>query len=181
MLEEIIVAGSGGQGVMLLGEALAFAAINRELKATWLPSYGPEMMGGTANCSVVISSEEIASPIVEEPLTLICFNLPSLNKFASTVKSGGLIIIDESIINKLPDRSDVEIISIKAKILAQEIGNDRMANMILLGAYLAKKPIVDLSAVFSVLPSVFGPSHAKIIPINRKAIQAGYDLVKKMA
>ena len=89
--------------------------------------------------------------------------------------------MDESIINKLPDRSDVEIISIKAKILAQEIGNDRMANMILLGAYLAKKPIVDLSAVFSVLPSVFGPSHAKIIPINRKAIQAGYDLVKKMA
>jgi len=179
MIEEIIVSGSGGQGVMLLGQVIAYTAIKTGLKATWLPSYGAEMRGGTANCSLVISSEKINSPVVENPSTLICLNQPSMDKFAEKVKEGGLIISNKSLISRCPKNKNLEIFEIKANEIAQKIGSSRVANMILLGTFIAKRPIISIEGAVSSIQAKIGDSNPQIIKLNKQAIEAGYDFVKK--
>lgn len=181
MVEEIIVAGAGGQGVLVLGKVIAVAAIQKGLKTTWLPSYGPEMRGGTANCSVVISSDEVGSPMVEEPTLLICFNQPSIAKFGPTVASGGLILANEDTINDYPAlKADVELVKVPVNTIALSLGNEKMINMVMLGSLLKKRNIVEYDGCVSALKEIWGPEKAeKLLPMNLKAIQSGMEAVAK--
>ena len=174
-MEEIIVAGSGGQGVLLLGEALARGVIEAGNNATWLPSYGPEMRGGTANCSVVLSSEPIGSPLIDEPTILVCFNQPSLTKFAPTVAKGGLIVLNEDAINTWPEVApDIEWVKLKAGSIAGELGNERTINMVMLGALLSKRDFVSMDNIIAALTEIWGEERAgKLMPLNLRAIEAG--------
>lgn len=183
MFEEIIVAGAGGQGVLILGEVLAIAAIVSENKATWLPSYGPEMRGGTANCSVVISSDEVGSPMVEEPTLLVCFNQPSIAKFGPLAASGAWIFANDDAIEEYPEfASGVNVLKLKAGSLAAGLGNARAINMVMLGAILAKKPVVDYDSCIAALKEIWGPQKAeKLLPLNVKAIHIGMEAAAKSA
>jgi len=174
-MEEIIVAGSGGQGVLVLGEALARAAIEAGNNATWLPSYGPEMRGGTANCSVVLSSEPIGSPLIEEPTILICFNQPSLTKFAPMVAKGGLIVVNEDAINTWPEvAEDIDWVKLKAGHIAGELGNEKTINMVMLGALLRKRDFVTIDHLIAGLTEIWGKERTeKLMPLNLRAIEAG--------
>ena len=129
-MEKVIVAGFGGQGVLSLGQMLAYAAMYENMAATWLPSYGPEMRGGTANCSVVIDEKEVASPIIAVPDCLIAMNTPSLFKFQDKVKKGGLVIINSSLISEKCDRDDVKAYYVEANKIAHEVGNDKASNLV---------------------------------------------------
>ena len=174
MLEEIIVAGSGGQGALMLGEVLAIATIYRGQNATWLPSYGPQMRGGTANCSVVLSTEDIASPVVEEPTVAFCLNQPSLNKFGPAVRRGGLVIANDDTIEEYPSLEGVEVVRVQANRLAAEVGNPMVLIMVVLGALLKKRPLVEQEDVVRAMEHVWGEARAKkLVPLNLKAIAAG--------
>lgn len=179
MLEEIIVAGSGGQGALVLGEVLAIAAIYRGQNATWLPSYGPEMRGGTANCSVVLASEDIASPVVEAPTVAICLNQPSLNKFGPIVRNGGLVIANDDTIETYPELPGVEVIRVKGNSLAAELENPKVLNMVVLGALLKKRPVVDREHVVCAMEHIWGKERAqKLLPLNLRAIESGWTAVE---
>lgn len=178
MLEEVIVAGSGGQGVLMLGEVLAIGTIFMGNKATWLPSYGPEMRGGTANCSVVLSSEEIGSPMIEHATAIVCFNQPSILKFAPQIAPNGIIVANDDAIEEYPKVDRAEIVKIKANTLAISLGNERTINMIMLGALLKKCNLIRIDSAKQALEHIWGPEKAqKLIPLNMKAIQCGYDAV----
>ena len=144
MLEEVIIAGFGGQGLMLMGRLLAYAGMLEGRKVAWMPSYGPEMRGGTANCTVIISSEEIASPIVTNPKTVIAMNKPSLDKFESLIQKDGLIVLNNSLIDQEVKRDDIKVLKIPANDIANKLGNLRVANMVTLGAYVKKSGVVRL-------------------------------------
>lgn len=179
MIEEIIAAGFGGQGVMLLGQVIAYTAIKKGMNSTWLPSYGPEMRGGTANCSLVVSTEEIGSPVVEEPSILICLNQPSVDKFSKTVKKGGMIIGNKSLIKNYPELVDIEIIEVPASEVAKDIGSDKVVNMVLLGALIAKRPFISIDESIASIIMKTGKSQSEIIELNRKAIESGFNIVKE--
>ncbi len=172
----IKIAGFGGQGVLLLGEALAESGMKAGYHVTWLPSYGPEMRGGTANCQVIINDEPIGSPLVSSPDVLIAMNRPSLERFAPDVKKGGMIIYNSSLINTEPRREDVEIIPIPATEIADRLGNVRVANMVALGAYIAKTRILTKEAVISAFPIFI--KRKNLISLNEEAVQRGMDWVK---
>jgi 2-oxoglutarate ferredoxin oxidoreductase subunit gamma len=148
---EIIIAGFGGQGVMFLGEVLAHAAVREDLHVTWLPSYGPEQRGGTANCTVIISDEPIASPVVADPAILIAMNRPSLDRFEPAVRPGGLIITDGTMVERAPARSDVESVAVPATQIARDLGSTRAANVVVLGALLARRPILSEHSIRAAL------------------------------
>ncbi len=177
MKEEIIMAGFGGQGVMSMGKLLAYAGMKEGVEVSWMPSYGPEMRGGTANCTVIVSSSKIPSPLSSKPDTVIAMNLPSLEKFAPRVKSGGTIFLNSSLISSEVKRDDVEIIKVPANQIAGEIGNSKIANMVMLGAYLKKKNIVQMETVKNSLKSVLPERRHDLIPINEKALEQGASLV----
>jgi 2-oxoglutarate ferredoxin oxidoreductase subunit gamma len=177
MKEEIIFAGFGGQGIMSMGRLLAYVGMKEGDEVSWIPSYGAEMRGGTANCTVIISSDKIASPLSSRPDTVVVMNLPSLDKFASRVKEDGLIILNSSLINKEVEREDLEVIKIPANEIAIELGNDKIANMVMLGAYLARKNIVKLEMVKQSLKDVLPPRRHGLIPINEKALDRGAALI----
>jgi 2-oxoglutarate ferredoxin oxidoreductase subunit gamma len=177
MLEEVIVAGFGGQGVMLVGQILAYTAIKSNMKATWVPSYGAEMRGGTANCLCVISSEEIGSPLVENPTIFFCLNQPSMDKFGGTVKAGGLAIVNSSLVSKFAVGKDVEIVEIPLREIGKDLGSSQVENMIMLGAFIAKKPIITIDGALASLEDKIGHGKAKAIELNRKAMEAGRDWV----
>ena len=178
MLEEVIIAGFGGQGVMLMGRLLAYAGMLEGKNVAWMPSYGPEMRGGTANCTVIISSEEIASPVVPYPRSIIVMNKPSLDKFEPTVQKDGLIIINESLIDQKVKRDDVSIVSVPANDIANELGNLKVANMVVLGAYVKKSEVVKLETIFKALEKVLAGRNQKLIDLNKKALKQGEELVK---
>lgn len=134
MKQEFIIAGFGGQGVLLLGQMLAYAGMLEGKQVSWMPSYGPEMRGGTANCTVVISDEEIGSPVVSQPSCVIALNLPSLDKFEPMVKPGGLLLINSSLVDREPRRDDIKAVALPATEIASELGNIRVTNMVALGA-----------------------------------------------
>lgn len=174
MENKIICAGFGGQGVMSMGQLLAYAGMIEDKNVSWLPSYGPEMRGGTANCAVTVSDEEIGSPIITNDANIaMIMNLPSLIKFENDVKPGGKIFINSSLITKKVERTDVEVYYIDANELAKEIGNPKAANLVMLGALLKSVEIVDIESILEAFKKVFGPSKEKFIPQNRAALVKG--------
>ena len=178
MTEEIIIAGFGGQGVLSMGKILAYSGVMQNKEVSWMPSYGPEMRGGTANVSVIISDERISSPIINEFDTAIILNQQSLDKFESTVKPGGLLLYDPNGITKAPTRKDIHIYKIAATAKAQEMGISKVFNMVVLGGYLKLKPIVDAKYIHEGLEHSLPPRHHNLIPQNEEAIEIGKGLVE---
>ncbi len=178
MKQEMIIAGFGGQGVMLMGQLIAYAGMMEGMEVSWLPSYGPEMRGGTANCHVIVSNEPIASPFVTEPDTVIAMNLPSMEKFAPSLKAGGTLIFNSSLIAEKPDTEGVDILEVPANDIAGQIGEGRVANMVVLGAFLAKTGILPPETIKSALKNVLPERHHRLIPINEEALAQGSKLVK---
>ena len=177
--EKIIFAGFGGQGVMLMGQLITYAGMFEEKEVSWLPSYGPEMRGGTANCNVIVSSKPVASPVISNNATTACImNLPSLDKFESEVIAGGLLLINSSMIEKKSSRDDVKVYYIPANEVANELGNAKAANMVMLGAYLELTKVVEPKSVIKALTKIFGTAKAHLIPLNEEALKRGAALVK---
>ena len=179
MLEKVIIAGFGGQGVMLMGRLLAYAGMLEGKNVAWMPSYGPEMRGGTANCTVIISSEEIASPVVPDPMSIIAMNKPSLDKFEPTVQKDGLILVNSSLVEQKVNRDDVSVVKVPANEIANELGNTRVANMVALGAYIKKSEVVKLETIFMALEKALTGPKQKLIDINKEALKQGTELVKE--
>lgn len=177
MLEKIIIAGFGGQGVLSLGQFIAYAAIADGKEVTWLPSYGPEMRGGTSNCSVVVSDKPVASPIIASPDCLIAMNRPSLFKFQDKVKAGGTIIVNSSLITDKVERTDVKAVYVDGMELALQAGNAKTANIVVLGAYIKLSGLFSLDLVGKMIEHKF-EAKPKVIPANIKALQIGYDSVE---
>lgn len=173
--EEIIMAGFGGQGILFLGKVLAEVGLAIGQKVSWIPAYGPEMRGGTANCSVVISQNEIASPIVMEPDTLIAMNRPSVTKFEPTVKPGGTMIFNSSLIDTREFRSDIKTYAVPASEMAIELGNDKVANVIMAGAYARLSGVFSYDEVVSAFPRFIPSSKKDLFDINMSAFKKGYE------
>ena len=180
MKEEIIIAGFGGQGVLSMGKILAYSGVMQDKEVSWMPSYGPEMRGGTANVTVIVSDERISSPILHEFDTAIILNQQSLDKFEKTVKSGGILLFDPNGITNPPSRSDIKIYSIEGAEEAARLGNPKTFNMIVLGAYLKIKPIVLTENVQKGLEKSLPPRHHKLIPMNIDAIKVGMEKVNEL-
>jgi 2-oxoisovalerate ferredoxin oxidoreductase beta subunit len=172
----IKVAGFGGQGVLLLGLMLSQAGMMANRQVSWYPAYGPEMRGGTANCSVTIADHEIGSPLIQHPSTLVAFNGPSLDKFGGDVEPGGTIFYNSSLINEPPKRTDVTLVPVPVNEIADGLGNPRVANMVMLGAILANGCVVSKEAVIAAMPTVV-KSQPQMIELNKKAIAAGMEAV----
>lgn len=177
MLEEIIIAGFGGQGVMSMGQLLAYAGMLEGKGVSWLPSYGPEQRGGTANCAVVVSDETVGSPLVTNPSTAIVLNNPSFDKFESRVRPGGLLIINSSLVTRVSKRSDVEMIELTATDMAADLGNARVANMILLGAFIERTKVVSSDAIIESLKKVLSKGKHHLIEVNKQALNKGKTMV----
>lgn len=169
----IIIAGFGGQGVLVLGQMITYAGMIEDKAVSWFPSYGPEQRGGTCNCSVVISDEEIGSPIVSKPDTAIVMNTPSFDRFAPEVADGGLFIYNSTLINKKPERDDMRVVAVPANEIAEELGNARVANMVLLGAFIGNTGLLDIASVHKSLEQVLSERHHHLIPLNMKALERG--------
>jgi 2-oxoglutarate ferredoxin oxidoreductase subunit gamma len=177
MTHEIVLAGFGGQGVMLMGQLLTYAGMLENKNVSWIPSYGPEMRGGTANCSVIISDEPIGAPIVTEPTTVVAMNLPSLDKFEAQLKKGGTLIINSSLIERGAKRSDVSTYQIPSNDIANELGNAKVANMVVLGAIIAATGAVSQESVLKAFAKMFAKKPG-LLAINEKAINRGGEFVK---
>ncbi|WP_298484105.1 2-oxoacid:acceptor oxidoreductase family protein [uncultured Ruminococcus sp.] len=173
MTTEIILAGFGGQGILFAGKVLAYCALIDNREISWLPSYGPEMRGGTANCSVCISDEPIGSPVVANPDYLIAMNGPSYKKFIDEVKPGGLVLLDNSIVDEECPRSDVKVISLPATDMATDAGLNGAANMVLLGRMLAETGLFSMETVQKAMEKCIPPKRAHLIASNLKAIELG--------
>ena len=178
MTREVIVSGFGGQGVMSIGKTLIEAGMAEGLYVSWLPSYGPEMRGGTANCSVVMSPKPVGSPVVVNPTELIAMNAPSLTKFENAVIPNGIILINSSIVSIKPSREDVKAFYIPCVEIANEIGNPKVANMAMLGAYLEATKALKVETVHEMLKHIFHGPKEKLIALNLKAMEAGAACIK---
>ena len=178
MKEEIIIAGFGGQGVLSMGKILAYGGIMQDQEVSWLPSYGPEMRGGTCNVSVVLSDKKISSPVLSKFDTAIILNQQSMDKFEKQVKPGGLLIYDTNGITRHPERRDITICRLDAAEEAIKMGNAQAYNMVILGAYLKMKPVVTMDNVLKGLKKSLPPRHHKLIPMNEQAITAGMNAVE---
>ena len=179
MKEEIIISGFGGQGVLSMGKLLAYAAMMEGKEVSWLPAYGPEQRGGTANCTVIVSDNKIPSPIISHYTTAILLNQPSIEKFMPAVKSGGTLIYDTSGIIAPPTNDDLKIYSINAMDAAAEMKNIKTFNMIVLGGLIKIKPIVSIENIAKALHKTLPERHHKLIPINEEALRRGFDIIKK--
>ena len=166
---KMFFAGLGGQGIMLMGQMVGSAAIHEDLESTFFPSYGPEMRGGTANCTVIVSDKPISNPVISESDCVVAMNLPSLLKFEPTLKPGGVLFINTSMIHQKPKRSDITVYEIPVSDLANEMGNPRIANMIMLGAFVRVTNIVRAGDVEEVIREFFGPKGAELVELNLKA------------
>jgi 2-oxoglutarate ferredoxin oxidoreductase subunit gamma len=173
MQTEVIFAGFGGQGVLFAGQLLAYAALDAKKEVTWIPSYGPEMRGGTANCTVVVADEEIGSPLVRNPKAAIVMNLPSLDKYEPMVASGGVLIANSSLTNREAQRDDLDCVFLPANDIAEEIGNKRLINVVMLGALLAKLPVLSFDAIEAALEKHLPERHKRLLPMNLEALQRG--------
>lgn len=179
MTNRIICAGFGGQGLMSLGMLITYAGMLEGKEVSWCPSYGAEMRGGTANCSVVVSDKPVGSPVVVNDATVVvAMNLPSLVKFEKSLVPGGKLFINSSLIDVKTTRDDIEAFYIPANDIANELGNLKIANMVMLGAVLEKTGIVKASSILEAFPKVFGESKAKFIPLNKSAIEKGESAVR---
>jgi len=175
MTEEIIIAGFGGQGVLSMGKILAYSGIMQDEEVSWMPSYGPEMRGGTANVTVILSDERISSPYLKIFDTAIVLNQQSMDKFEQTIKPGGVLIYDPNGISHHPTRTDIDIYQIHGTKLATEMGNKKIFNMVILGGFLKVKPIVKLENVVEGLKKSLSKRYHHLIPLNKKAITIGME------
>lgn len=173
MTTQIILAGFGGQGILFAGKLLAYAGMLKGKEVSWLPSYGPEMRGGTANCNVIISDEPIASPIIQKPDALIALNLPSLEKFEKTVAEDGKIYYDSSLISKTPD-SKAQAFAVPATQMAIDMNANTLANMVTLGKFAKETGVITLDEMKSALEKLVPPKKAALLEVNKKALDAGY-------
>ncbi|MFC2118391.1 2-oxoacid:acceptor oxidoreductase family protein [Bacteroidota bacterium] len=180
MTEEIIIAGFGGQGVLSMGKILAYSGIMQDQEVSWMPSYGPEMRGGTANVQVILSDDRISSPVVDSYDTAIILNQQSMDKFEKTVKPGGVLLYDPNGITKHPVRKDIRIFKVKATAEASNMGSGKVFNMIVLGSYLKIKPIVEFDNVLKGLKKSLPERHHHLIALNEKAISKGLDLAEEV-
>lgn len=179
MEAQFLIAGFGGQGILLIGQLMAKAAMHEGKNVSWMPSYGPEMRGGEANCAVVISDEPIGSPLVTEPPVAVIMNLPSLTKFEPTMETGGILLYNTSLIEAAPKRKDIKILPIPCNDIAESLGNARVANMVMLGAIIAATDAITLDSAMDALKGVFGEKKADLLPLNRKAMEAGMSAARK--
>ena len=173
MQAEIIISGFGGQGTLYAGQLMAYAAMDEGKHVTWIPSYGPEMRGGTANCTVVISDDEIGSPTALHPTAVIAMNPPSLDKYEPLIKPGGYLIVNEDMVNRATVRDDIHILMIPANKIAMEIGNERAANMVLLGALEGNMHLLEDGALEGALEAHTAARLKKFIPMNIEALHRG--------
>ncbi len=178
MMNEYIFAGFGGQGMLLIGKFLAMACMMDGKHVSWLPSYGPEMRGGTANCSVIVSDKPVASPLVDKADVVIAMNRPSLDKFESHVKPGGTLVINSSIIDRKAERTDINVVYCDANKIAEEVGNPKGANVAILGALLEKSPVCSVDTMVEAIRVELGERKAKFLEGNKKALMAGMEAAK---
>ena len=175
----IIISGFGGQGTLFAGQVLAYAALDNGLEVTWIPSYGPEMRGGTAHCTVIVSDEAIGSPLVRNPDIVLALNLPSVDKYETLVPDDGVLVANSSLFNREIERKSINSLLIPANKIAEEIGMARLANMVMVGAMIAIKPILPLDVVKKGLEDHIPERHRKTLPINFEAMDQGYEFALK--
>lgn len=180
MKEEIIISGFGGQGVLSMGKILAYSGLMEDKEVTWMPAYGPEQRGGTANVTVIISDDKISSPILSKYDAAIILNQPSLDKFESKLKPGGILIYDSYGIINPPTRKDIKVYRIAAMDAANEMGNPKAFNMIVLGGLLKICPVVTIDNVLKGLKKTLPVRHHNLIPMNEEAIKKGMELIKEV-
>lgn len=178
MEKRILIAGFGGQGILFAGKFLAYIGLNEDKQVSWLPSYGPEMRGGTANCSIILSDTIIGSPIVDKPDILVAMNTPSLDKYVNAVNAGGTIFVDSALIDRKVERTDVDVVYIPASSMATENNLQGLANMIITGAIIKKCNITSFENTEAALQKVVPPTKVKLFEPNKKALTIGYDFVK---
>jgi len=177
MLLKIVFSGFGGQGVLMMGYVLAVAGMKEDKHVTFLPAYGAEVRGGTANCTVVVSTEEIASPIASHPEFVVAMNYPSMIKYQNMVKSGGTMFLNSDLISEVPTRDDIKIVKVPANTLAHEMGNDRSLNMIMLGAVAAVTEMVSREALDLAVDTVLEGKKEKLRDVNKRALAEGFRFV----
>ena len=174
MQKEILIAGFGGQGVLFAGQVLAYAALDTGHEVTWIPSYGPEMRGGTANCTVIIADEEIGSPLVKYPPAVIALNLPSFDKYEALVQPGGVIVVNESMVDRKAEREDITVIYVPGNEMAEACGDRRLLNMVMTGALLAAFDVLSPDDAKTALKAHLPAKHQKLIPNNFDAMDRGF-------
>jgi 2-oxoglutarate ferredoxin oxidoreductase subunit gamma len=177
MTAKVIMAGFGGQGVVLMGTLLSYSAMVQGKHTTFFPSYGAEMRGGTANCSVIVSDDEIPSPVVSEPDCIVAMNIASLDKFESRVKPGGTIFINSSLVKRELERDDVDEVRIPANEMAEGLGSAKAANMVMLGGVIKKTGAVELDSVLGSLTSVLSERAMALLDVNKEALRKGFDAI----
>ena len=175
MQNDVIMAGFGGQGVLLIGKMLAYAGMHQGKEVSWLPSYGPEMRGGTANCTVVISDRPVGSPVIQCPKAVVAMNLPSMEKFEPDIKPGGLLLVNSSLIARESSRKDITVLRVPANDIANELGNPKGANMVILGAYLGATGAVALEEMENLVKETFAHK-PKVVEANITALRRGYEI-----
>ena len=175
----IVISGFGGQGTLFAGQVLAYAAMDNNFEVTWIPSYGPEMRGGTAHCTVIIADSEIGSPVTRNPFAAVALNLPSVDKYENVVQTGGILIANQSLMNRELVRTDIHGVMIPVSEIAEELGNKQMANMVAVGALLAHLPVLSVEAIEKALKDHLPPRKQQWIPANSTAIRKGYKFVKE--
>ncbi|WP_329903719.1 2-oxoacid:acceptor oxidoreductase family protein [Porphyromonas pogonae] len=180
MTYEIVIAGFGGQGVLSMGKILAYSGLMEGKEVSWMPSYGPEQRGGTSNVTVIVSDEPVSSPVVNEYDVVIVLNQPSLDKFEPKVKKGGILLFDSNGIHRKPERQDIKVYQIDATDEANNMGNQKVFNMLVLGALLKEAPIVTMESVEKGLKKSLPERHHKLIPMNIDAIVRGQEIVKQL-
>jgi 2-oxoglutarate ferredoxin oxidoreductase subunit gamma len=180
MQKEILIAGFGGQGVLFAGQVLAYAAMDTGKIVTWIPSYGPEMRGGTANCTVVIADEEIGSPLVKHPPLAIALNLPSFDKYEELLAPGGTLIVNQSMVDRGAKRTDIHVIFVPCNEIAEEIGDKKLLNMVAVGALLTALPELTLKDVEKALEAHLPARHQHLLPKNYEALKRGFEAAQKV-
>ncbi len=181
MQTDVIISGFGGQGALFAGQLLAYTALDNGYQVTWFPSYGPEMRGGTAHCIVIISDDEIGAPIVSRPEIVIAMNLPSLQRYETLVKPDGLLVVNASLVDREVQRTDIQSVTVPANELAEDLGDSRLANMVLLGAMLQRKPIFSLDQVWESLQTHISERRRDLLAANHKALDKGFSLAAEGA
>jgi 2-oxoglutarate ferredoxin oxidoreductase subunit gamma len=178
MQTEIILAGFGGQGILFAGQLLAYAAMDAGMEVTWIPSYGPEMRGGTANCTVIIADEDIGAPTVRNPKAALVFNLPSFDKYEPLVVPNGVLIANRSLVDRGFARQDLKAVMIPANELAEELGDKRLTNMVMVGAMLEKLPVLTIDAVEKALDDHMPKRHKHLLESNYRALRKGMEFAQ---
>lgn len=176
MQAEVIISGFGGQGVLFAGQLMAYCALDNQMEVTWFPSYGPEMRGGTAHCTVIVADEEIGSPIIRNPTAAIVMNLPSLDKYEPLVAPEGVLIINSSLVDRSAQRNDISIVEVPANKIAEEIGELRLANVVMVGALLHRLPIFTFDQLSRALDRHIPEKHRELLDANLKALEHGYQI-----